>query len=246
MIVTLAERVSDSPYVEAVSYGYTASAGSTIRPAESHWHMVVVKHASNIQVVCAGPLTTSGIATWGEGAEILWIRFRVGTFMPHLPLKGCVDVETLLPTAASHSFWLKSGAWQLPDYENVETFIAHLVHDEVLVCDPVVTAVLQDQPHNLSPRTIRHRFLQATGMTRNQIYQIERAQRAALLLKEGVSILDTTYELGYFDQPHLTRSLKQWVGFTPAQLYRGDISCQFIQDSSLLPESDTELLAKVR
>jgi hypothetical protein len=23
---------------------------------------------------------------------------------------------------------------------------------------------------------------------------------------------------GYYDQPHLTRSLKQWVGHTPAQI----------------------------
>jgi AraC-like DNA-binding protein len=169
--------------------------------------------------------------------------------MPHLPLKGFVDVEMLLPDATSQSFWLKSSAWQFPDFENVETFVDRLVHDDLLVCDPVVTAVLQDQPHDLSPRTIRHRFLQATGMTRNQIYQIERAQRAAFLLNQGVSILDTAYELGYFDQPHLTRALKQWVGYTPAQLYRSDITCQFIQDSSLLPEYKTEynpeILAKV-
>ena len=34
----------------------------------------------------------------------------------------------------------------------------------------------------------------------------------------GVSILDTAYEAGYFDQPHLTRSLKQFIGRTPAQI----------------------------
>jgi hypothetical protein len=40
----------------------------------------------------------------------------------------------------------------------------------------------------------------------------------AALLRHGVSILDTTYELGYLDQPHLTRSLKPWIGHTPAQI----------------------------
>jgi AraC-like DNA-binding protein len=39
-----------------------------------------------------------------------------------------------------------------------------------------------------------------------------------------MSIPDTMYELGYFDQPHLTRALKHFVGFTPAQLLRGRMS----------------------
>jgi AraC-like DNA-binding protein len=39
-------------------------------------------------------------------------------------------------------------------------------------------------------------------------------------LGQGVSILDAVYELGYYDQPHLTRALKQWVGHTPAQIMR--------------------------
>ena len=72
----------------------------------------------------------------------------------------------------------------------------------------------------LAPRTERHRFLQATGLSHTHIRQIERAQQAAALLRQGVPILDTVYQAGYFDQPHLTRALKQWVGHTPAQLIR--------------------------
>jgi methylphosphotriester-DNA--protein-cysteine methyltransferase len=92
------------------------------------------------------------------------------------------------------------------------------VQEELLVCDPVVSAVLQDQPQAMAPRTIRHRFLHATGLTQKHIRQHERALQTARLLQQGVSILDTTYELGYFDQPHLTRSLKQFIGHTPTQL----------------------------
>ena len=36
--------------------------------------------------------------------------------------------------------------------------------------------------------------------------------------KRGLSILDVVYEAGYFDQPHLTRSLKYYIGQTPAQI----------------------------
>lgn len=64
---------------------------------------------------------------------------------------------------------------------------------------------------------MRHRFLRATGLTQGTILQIERAKRASALLEQGVPILDTVYEAGYFDQPHLTRSLRRFVGKTPAQ-----------------------------
>jgi len=94
------------------------------------------------------------------------------------------------------------------------------VRDEVLIRDPVVNAVLQGHPQEMSSRTVRHRLLRTTGLTQSHIYQVERAQRAAALLRQGVSILDTVYEAGYFDQPHLTRSLKQWIGHTPAQIIR--------------------------
>ncbi len=214
------ERLSDSLYVETITRGRTASNGSTIRPAESHWHMVFVRWNGSVHSLVAGPLPTAGVVSYTEGAEILWIKLKLGTFMPHLPVRNLLDRETTLPNAASQSFWLNGSAWQFPDYDNVETFIDRLVHEDVLVCDPIINAVLQGQPHELSSRTVRHRFLQAAGLAQNHIHQIERAQRAAVLLRQGVSILDTVCEVGYFDQPHLTRSLKQWIGHTPAQLMR--------------------------
>jgi methylphosphotriester-DNA--protein-cysteine methyltransferase len=77
---------------------------------------------------------------------------------------------------------------------------------------------LQGQPTDLSPRTFQRHVLKATGLTQRTIRQIERARYAMSLLQRGVSILDTVHEAGYYDQPHLTRSLKRWLGQTPAQV----------------------------
>ncbi len=216
------QRASDSPYVETIMRGRTAGAGSTIRPAECHWHMVFVRCASRggLSPLVVGPLPTAGVVSYTEGAEILWIKFKLGAFMPHLPPRDSLNAETILPGAGSRSFWLKGSAWQFPDYDNAETFIDRLVREEVLVRDPVVNAVLQDQPQALSTRTLQHRFLRATGLTQSHIHQFGRAQRAAALLRQGKSILDTVDEVGYYDQPHLTRSLKQWIGHTPTQFIR--------------------------
>jgi AraC-like DNA-binding protein len=50
------------------------------------------------------------------------------------------------------------------------------------------------------------------------VQQIRRAWQATALLEQGCSILDTAYQLGYFDQSHLTNSLRRYMGQTPAQI----------------------------
>jgi hypothetical protein len=214
------ERLSDSPYVETITRGRTEGEGQTIRPAESCWHMVLVRYQGERMLVLTGSLTTSGTVSYTAGAEILWIKFKLGTFMPHLPARDLLDRETLLPEAASESFWLKGSAWQFPDYENVETFVDRLVREQVLVHDPLVPQVLNGHTPGIAPRTVRHRFLRATGLTQGHIIQFERAKRAETLLQQGLSILDTVNEVGYYDQPHLTRSLKLFTGQTPAQILK--------------------------
>ena len=60
----------------------------------------------------------------------------------------------------------------------------------------------------------------AMGVTHSHIRQVARAQRAAALLQHGTSIADAVYALGYYDQPHLNRALKRWIGQTPTELIR--------------------------
>jgi methylphosphotriester-DNA--protein-cysteine methyltransferase len=86
------------------------------------------------------------------------------------------------------------------------------------VRDPVVETALQGQLKDVSIRTARRHFLRTTGLTQSTVRQIERARHATILLKQGVSILDVVHEAGYYDQPHLTRSLKYFIGQTPTQI----------------------------
>jgi hypothetical protein len=206
--------------VELVQQARVANEGTTIRPAEIHWHMVLAKHHGRASLLLVGPWTQPGVVSVPEGAEILWIKLKLGAFMPHLPTRDLLDSETILPGARSNAFWLQGSARQFPDFENVDTFVNRLVAEEVLVHDRLVNDVLQDRPQELSARAIRYRFLRATGLTQGRIRQFERAQQAAALLRRGASILDTVFEAGYFDQPHLTRSLKHWIGHTPAEILR--------------------------
>jgi AraC-like DNA-binding protein len=180
--------------------------------------MVFVKKHGRTHSLVVGPWTTAGVASWGEGAEVLWVKFKLGVFMPHLPFRDFLDSEKSLPDAASKSFWLKSSAWQLPDFENADAFVNKLAHDEILVLDLIVDAASRDQLLDVPSRTLRHHFLRATGLTQSRIRQMKRAQQATTLLQQGVPILDTVHEVGYFDQPHLNRALKQFIGHTPSQI----------------------------
>jgi hypothetical protein len=219
MIVVREERPSDSPYVEAITHGRTEGDGSAVRPAECRWHMVIVRHRGRARALVVGPLTGAGIASWAEGAEVLWVRFALGTFMSHMPARTLLDTEMVLPDATDRSFWLKGSAWRFPDHENAETFLDGLAREGVLVRDPAVAAALEGRPpQGLSPRTVRHRFLRATGMSQGAVRQAERAKRAAGLLRRGVPIPDAIFDEGYYDQAHLTRSLRRWVGRTPARI----------------------------
>jgi methylphosphotriester-DNA--protein-cysteine methyltransferase len=65
--------------------------------------------------------------------------------------------------------------------------------------------------------------------------QIERARHAATLLKDGVSILDAVHEAGYFDQAHLTRSLKHLIGQTPVEIGRRTRQLSFLYKTAPLP-----------
>jgi methylphosphotriester-DNA--protein-cysteine methyltransferase len=152
--------------------------------------------------------------------------------MPLLPAGDLRDRrDVTLPEASSRSFWLNGSAWEYPDFENAETFVKRLVHDGLIAVDPSVEAALCGQPQAPSIRTAQRHFLQATGIPHSMIRQIERARHATNLLKQGVSTLDTVCEAGYFDQPHLTRSLKHLIGQTPAQIIRGEQQLSFLYNT---------------
>lgn len=214
-------RPSDSPLVERVWRTQSDQAGSFLSHAASHWEMVVVTYNGETNLTLRGPATKAALADCPANAEFLGITFKLGTFIPHLPTSHRLDGnDVILPEASRKSFWLNSSTWQLPSYDNADTFVGRLMREGLLVHDPVVDAVLQGQPPALTLRSIQYRFLQATGLTHSVVRQIERAQHAAELLRQGVSILDTVHASGYFDQPHLTRSLKRFLGQTPAQIAR--------------------------
>lgn len=211
-------RESDSPYIEAVWRGRAGSDYAPICPASNRWHLLFLKQDGRVNVSIEGPLTTAKPVTQPEGTEWLGVTFQPGTFLSSIPIRSLLNEQAMLALAAKTRFELAGSSFQFPDYDNIETFVDRLVHEEMLVSDPIVKAVLAGQQPELSGRTVRRRFLLATGLTHKAIEQIDRANQAVALLEQGISLLDTAYQAGYADQSHMTRALKHFIGYTPAQI----------------------------
>jgi methylphosphotriester-DNA--protein-cysteine methyltransferase len=113
----------------------------------------------------------------------------------------------------------------------VETFVGRLVRAGLIAVDHSVEAALRSQSQERTLRTTQRHILQATGLTQSTIRQIERARHATNLLKHGASILSTAFEAGYYDQAHLTRSLKRFIGLTPAQIIRAEQQLSFLYNT---------------
>ena len=227
MLYTLEDRPSDSPFVERIWRAQIERAGDLLSIAMSHWEMVVSRYQDKTYMTVRGPETkATPLPVTFVGTEFFGIRFKLGTVMPYLPASTLVDGDTDLPDASSKSFWLNGSAWRFPDYDNADIFVDRLVRKGLLECNPIIETALQGQLKDLSIRTARRHFLRTTGLTQSTIRQVERARYAAVLLQEGLSILDVVYEAGYYDQPHLTRSLKHFIGQTPTQIMQKNESKQ--------------------
>lgn len=218
------ERPSDSPFVERIWSTQSECADSFTSISTVLWSMVIAKVRGRISISLHGPETGATRKDFPPEAEWFGIAFKLGTFVPDILPGSFIDRHIVLPDTSGRAFSLCHSAWQFPNYENADTFVDQLVRAGILVHEPIMNhelimdAVHQGQSQSLSLRTVQYRFLRSTGLSQRTIRQIERARYAAALLKQGVSIFDTVYEAGYSDQPHLTRSLKHFIGLTPAEI----------------------------
>nr|WP_199044606.1 helix-turn-helix domain-containing protein [Glycomyces salinus] len=221
----LEDRPSDSPYVERV---YQVAGSDTPLPARmvsvanSNWELIVWKSGGVTNVSVRGPETRPTVVPLGEDTgEAFGVVFRHGAFIKGLPVGRLVDASVDSPHSTERTFVLRGEEWEVPDYGNAETFVDRLVRAGLLVRDPLVTDVVAgDSPMLVTPRSAQRRVAAATGLTRGTIRQIERARRAAMLLREGRAPAEVVHEVGYHDQPHLSRSLTRFIGRRATELRR--------------------------
>lgn len=232
MLIAFADRPSDSPVVARVWRSHSEGAGAFHSMAQCHWGIVVSRVAGRTTFTLRGPETRATTADCPADGEWMGIQFTLGSFMPSFPAGMLRDRQDVtLPEASRRAFWLHGAAWEYPTFENAEVFVRRLVRAGLVVVDGAVEDMLRGAPPRGTRRTAQRHVLRATGMTQATIRQIERARRATLLLQQGMPIATAALAAGYFDQAHLTRSLRRFVGRSPAQVAAGDAQLSLLYNT---------------
>ena len=224
MTVRREERASDSPLVARITHVRYGRDTRDVTTPDGCWDIVVMTVGGRVQMLQTGVITRPVALDYQAGDEYLAISFKPGVFRPRLPGERMVDRGHLLPSevprSSPGSFWLEQDRLEIPTFENAEGMVDRLVRRELIVRDDIVEGVVEGRPRAISPRSVQRHFLQALGMTAKHLEQIQRARRAVELLAQGRRAVDVALDLGYADQPHLTRSLKAIIGKTPGEIAR--------------------------
>lgn len=222
MPIESGHRASDSPYVARVWWGRTSGAGWMTSVASSTWELVFWTDGGVVHAGVRGPETSASTAEFTGDSEAFGIAFAHGTSMPRLPIAELVDGELEMSRVTARTFALGGDEWEIPGADDAELLVQRLVRDGVIVRDPMVDEVVWGGIARVGVRSVQRRVAAATGLTQGAIRQIERARQAAVLLGEGAEPLDVVHRCGYYDQPHLARSLQRFIGRTATQLRQGD------------------------
>jgi AraC-like DNA-binding protein len=223
--------------VEKVWRCHSERADSFLSVAANNFEIAITRLRGKSFLTLRGPETTATKMDCPAEGQWVCIRFKVGTLMPRfLPGSLRDHKDVTLPSATSRSFWLNGSALEYPDFNNAEIFVERLVKMDILSRDPVVRDTLLRRPGEQSLRSAQRHFLRSTGITYATFRQIERARYATNLLREGVPIFDVIVRAGYVDQAHLTRSLRRFIGETPAKIIQGQKQLSFLYKTSPSPE----------
>ncbi|MEU7754956.1 helix-turn-helix domain-containing protein [Micromonospora sp. NPDC049171] len=214
-------RGSDSPWVDTVWTCTSDQVTTMTSVAGVRWGLVFWEQAGRAQTAISGPETRSGTAPVPEGATFTGIEFAVGTSLRSVPTAALTDGGIELPDTTRRTFRLDGERWETPSPDDTEALVDRLVRAGTVVRDPLVSDVLRGHRPAVSGRTVERRFRAATGLTRSAVRQIERARTAAELLAAGDPAADVVVKLDYFDEPHLARALRSYVGRTARQLREG-------------------------
>jgi hypothetical protein len=214
-------RRSDSPWVDVVWTCTSDQVSEMTSVAATRCGLVFWEREGRPHAGVSGPETAAGTAPVPEGATFVGIEFAIGTSLRNLPSSSLTDGGVELPDTTRRSFQLAGSSWETPGPDDAEALVEHLVRDGVVARDPIVAEVMRGGRPQVSDRTLERRFRAATGLTRGAVRQIERAREAAHLLAAGKGTPDVVASLGYFDQPHLARALRRYIGCTATQLHDG-------------------------
>jgi hypothetical protein len=212
------ERTSE---LESIASVWTGTA-SEITPrtvlADPCISIILVKSNDSAEVIIRGPETKPRSEILLPGYTWTGIRLQPGVQLKNFPTQHFTDSFRMLPADSNGRFQFEGTLLQFPDFNNAEQLIEQM-HDLGYISGKVFNS--QEFPKQGMSSKSYYRFIKrSTGLSPYKLHQLQRMAEAFHLLRQGVSPATVAAELGFADQAHLHRAVKQFLGHTPKELLR--------------------------
>lgn len=186
-------------------------------------HLILSRTQGCLLASLRGPETRATSAPVPPYTEFLGVRFTLGTVLRPHPAASIIDGSVPFPVTDSGRVVIGGEDREAPTYENVECFIRRLLDAGLLVRSRLGDEEDVAGHPEAAPtlRTLQRRYCAITGLSQTAVTQIDRANAAATMLRDGHDWRAVVEALGYFDQAHLAHALRRYVGRTARELREG-------------------------
>lgn len=206
-------RPSPNPLIDRIWRTENITDGVYTATPDCAWDLLALQLPDGSRrMMLAGQQTKYLNVPYVAGSSAVVISFTASAYLAGFKGDELVDATIMLPNDNLGRFILLDHAFDFPEYDTVEKLITAMVGAGILKQDDVVASVLEGQPKAMSSRTMQRHFHQVTGMSRKTLGKIRRAQNAVKMLQAGKATAAVAAEVGYTDQPHLTKDLKKIMG----------------------------------
>jgi hypothetical protein len=180
--------------------------------------IILAKSEDRAVIVLRGPETKPREEIYLPGYTWTGIRLRPGVQIKNFPAQRYLNSYRLLAVESDGRFQF-DGTWlQFPDFDNAEQLIEQM-RDSGCLSGKVLDG--HEYPkQGMSAKTYSRFIKRSTGLSPYKLHQLQRVTKALHLLQQGMPAVTVAAELGFADQAHLHRALKQFLGHTPKELLR--------------------------
>lgn len=203
-------RKSNHPLVETVWATQNIADGVYTATPDASWDLIVLMQSDGSKsMMLTGQSTKPMDVPYTKGTNSVVISFIPGAYLPAHPAKQLLDSFEMLPNADEDHFILAGEIFAFPTFDTVEQLVESMIKAGVLLVDPVVYSTMINKKWAASDRSVQRHFSKNAGLTQKYIEQIIRTQEAVRQLQQGKTPRDVAADTGFYDQPHLARSLKK-------------------------------------
>lgn len=212
------ERASSHPWIDRVWQTVCLADGIYKATPDGSWDLILsVSPDGEPTVFLSGQATEPVDVPYLAGEHSVVISFAAHVYLATEDEVRTGATVRLLPVTGDR-FGLDGASLPLPTFENAEDLVDQMIGAGLLKSDDLVARAFSEKPKAASKRSVQLHFKRTTGITQKDFQMIRRAQEAVRRLKRGEAPAAVAADLGYTDQPHMTKSIKTIMGHLPSNL----------------------------